>query len=127
MQTAAVLGMVWLAGAAGQAADWPQWRGPGRDGAWNETGIAESFPPSGLRISWRVPVGRGWSSPVVSHGRVYVTDAQVSRPTAQERVLCFDESTGRLLWKYQYSVDYPDWAFDPNVGGPRATPIIREG
>jgi outer membrane protein assembly factor BamB len=63
----------------------------------------------------------------VSHGHVYVTDAQVSRPTAQERVLCFDEMTGRLLWSHRYGVDYPDWAFEPNVGGPRATPIVGDG
>ena len=110
-----------------RADDWPQWRGPNRDGAWRETGIIESFPPGGLKISWRAPVGRGWSSPVVAQGRVYVTDAQVMRPTAKERVLCFDEVNGKLLWSHEYAVDYPEWAFDPNAGGPRATPIIRDG
>ena len=107
--------------------DWPQWRGPNRDGVWNETGILESFPSGGLKTSWRAPVGRGWSSPVVSQSRVYVTDAQVMRPVARERVLCFDETTGKLRWTHEYSVDYPDWAFEPTSGGPRATPIIRDG
>ena len=93
--------------AAMRADDWPQWRGPNRDGAWRETGIIESFPPGGLKISWRAPVGRGWSSPVVAQGRVYVTDAQVMRPTAKERVLCFDEVNGKLLWSHEYAVDYP--------------------
>jgi len=110
-----------------RAEDWPQFRGRNRDGVWNETGIMESFPPGGLKISWRAPVGRGWSSPVVAQGRVYVTDVQLTRPTAKERVLCFDEANGKLLWSRQYAVDYPDWAFDPNAGGPRATPIIRDG
>ncbi|MEK7677560.1 MAG: PQQ-binding-like beta-propeller repeat protein [Verrucomicrobiota bacterium] len=110
-----------------QAGDWPQWRGPNRDGAWNETGIMESFPPGGLKISWRAPVGRGWSSPVVAQGRVYITDVELVGPTARERVLCFAEATGKLLWSHRYAVDYPDWAFDPNAGGPRATPIIRDG
>jgi len=107
--------------------DWPEARGPNRDGVWNETGIMESFPPDGLKIAWRVPVGRGWSSPVVVQGRVYLTDAQVVRPTAKERVLCLDGATGKLLWSHQYDVDYPDWAFEPNAGGPRATPIIQNG
>jgi len=126
LQTSA-LGLSWLLAVAVPAEDWPQWRGPNRDGVWNETGIIESFPPGGLEISWRAPVGRGWSSPVVSQGRVYVTDVELTRPKARERVLCFDESTGKLLWSHPYAVDYPDWAFDPNAGGPRATPIIRDG
>src|ERR1043165_3329410 len=112
---------------AAAAEDWPQWRGPNRDGVWSETDIMESFPPGGLRISWRVPVGPGWSSPVVAKGRVYVTDVELARPMAKERVLCFEAATGKLLWKHQYAVDYPDWAFDPGAGGPRGTPIIRDG
>jgi outer membrane protein assembly factor BamB len=110
-----------------QADDWPQWRGPERNGVWNETGILESFPSSGLKITWHAPAGRGWSSPVVSQGRVYVTDVQVERAAAQERVLCFDEATGKRRWVHKYSVDYPDWAFEPSAGGPRATPIVRGG
>jgi len=87
----------------------------------------ESFPPGGLKISWRAPVGRGWSSPIVAQLRVYVTDVELDGQTARERVLCFDEVTGKLLWSHLYSVNYPDWAFDPAAGGPRATPIFREG
>jgi outer membrane protein assembly factor BamB len=54
-----------------QTEDWPQWRGPNRDGVWNETGILQTFPAEGLKIRWRAPVGPGWSSPVVIRGRVY--------------------------------------------------------
>lgn len=122
----ALAGLVALTAAA-RAEDWPQWRGPNRDGAWNETGIVESFPADGLKFSWRTPIGRGWSSPVVAQGRVFVTDVLVVRSNATERVLCFDEATGRLLWSHHYAVDYPDWALEPNAGGPRATPIIRGG
>jgi outer membrane protein assembly factor BamB len=109
------------------AEDWPQFRGQNRDNVWNETGIMESFPQGELKISWRAPVGRGWSSPVVAQGNVYVTDVQLSPPTAKERVLCFDEAKGKLLWTHEYAVAYPKWAFDPNAGGPRATPIVRDG
>ena len=52
-------------GAAASAEDWPQWRGLHRDGIWRETGILQSVPPEGLKILWRVPVGTGFSSPVV--------------------------------------------------------------
>ena len=121
------LGLSLLLSVVARAEDWPQWRGPNRDAVWNETGILDSFPTNGLKIAWRTPVGRGWSSPVVAQGRVYVTDVHVVRSNATERVLCFDEASGKLLWSHQYAVDYPDWAFDPNAGGPRATPIVRDG
>ncbi len=51
-----------LGPAVVQATDWPQWRGPNRDGVWAETGIVQTIPAEGLRIRWRVPVGPGWSS-----------------------------------------------------------------
>src|SRR6266566_7752430 len=60
--------------------DWAQWRGPNRDGVWNETGILKSFPAEGLKIRWRVPVGPGWSSPVVVQARVYLTDMRLEKP-----------------------------------------------
>ncbi len=109
------------------ADDWPQWRGPSRDGAWNETGIMESFPPGALPVSWRMPVGRGWSSPVVAGGRVYVTDVEGAGKSARERVLAFAAGTGQPVWQHTYPVAYPGWALGPDGGGPRATPIIHEG
>jgi outer membrane protein assembly factor BamB len=107
--------------------DWLQWRGPNRDGVWNETGIPETFPASGLDKTWRVSVGRGWSSPIVAQGRVFVTDVEVAPPKATEHVLCLDEASGRQLWIHQYEAHYPPWAFEPNAGGPRATPIFCDG
>src|SRR5262249_48963119 len=110
----------------GRAEDWPQWRGPRRDGVWSETGIRETFAPKSLKVRWRVPVGRGWSSPVVARGRVYVTDSQLSRPKVHERILCFAEETGKLLWSYAYEVKYPDWVFTPGQEtGPSATPLVE--
>lgn len=110
------------------ADDWPQWRGPDRDGAWRETGIMESFPPGGLKVRWRIPVGPGWSSPVVSKGRVFLTDARYEKPKAWERIQCFEETTGRQLWIQSYEVTYPDWAFIPeHGGGPATTPIVEAG
>jgi outer membrane protein assembly factor BamB len=126
LAAALILSFQW-AGAA-RADDWPEWRGQNRDGAWNEIGISPSFPTGGLKIRWHVPVGPGFSSPVVAQGRVYLTDVHLTRPKAQERVLCFEATTGQDLWAYSYDVDYPDWAFDPkNPAGPRATPIVRDG
>ena len=121
--------VVVLCGArAIQAADWPQWRGPNRDGVWNETGILRTFPAEGLKIRWRAPVGPGWSSPVVVRGRVYLTDMVLAKPRAWERLQCFKESTGKPLWNRAYELAYPDWAFIPeHGGGPAATPIVEDG
>lgn len=110
------------------AEDWPQFRGPRRDGVWRETGRLASFPSDGLKIRWRQPVGFGFSSPVICDGRVLVTDAQLENPPARERILCFDEATGKPLWTHSYEVTYPDWAFVPGQGtGPTATPVAADG
>ncbi|MEO6184180.1 MAG: PQQ-binding-like beta-propeller repeat protein [Verrucomicrobiota bacterium] len=111
-----------------RAADWPQFRGPNRDNVWNETGILKTFPAEGLKIRWRAPVGPGWSSPVVVRGRVYLTDMRLEKPRAWERIQCFKESTGKLLWSRESELVYPDWAFIPeHGGGPAATPIVEDG
>ena len=108
-----------------RAGDWPQFRGPNRDSVWNETGILQTFPAEGLKIRWHAPVGAGNSSPVVTGGRVFVTDSETEKPKAWERVHCFDEKTGKLLWTYRDEVDYPN-AFDPkNPAGPCPTPIAE--
>ena len=122
-----IAAFAWL-GAAACADDWPQFRGPNRDGVWNETGVMQTFPAEGLKLRWRVPVGSGLSSPIVSGGRVFLCDAERKKPRAWERVHCLDEKTGRLLWTHSDEVNYPDWAFDPsNPAGPDATPIAAGG
>jgi len=128
MGLAALLALSWPVTAELRAEDWPQWRGLNRDGVWNETGILQTFPAGGLKIRWRVPVGPGWSSPVVVRGRVYLTDMRLEKPKAWERIRCFEESTGKLLWSYASELVYPKWAFIPeHGGGPAATPIVEDG
>src|SRR5262245_25259107 len=111
-----------------KAEDWPQWRGIHRDGRWDETGVLDSFPAEGLKPKWRTAVGYGFSSPVIAQGKVFLADAKLEPPKAEERVLCFDEATGKSLWSHAYPVPYPDWAFVPGQGGgPSATPIVESG
>jgi outer membrane protein assembly factor BamB len=111
-----------------RADDWPQFRGPRRDATFNETGLLASFPADGLAIKWRRPVGRGWSSPVVADGRVFVTHSVLMKPLAKERIQCFDEATGNPLWNYDYDIIFPDWSFEPGGGGPPCpTPIVDGG
>ncbi len=85
---------------ASNADDWPQWRGPQRDGVWRESGLVERIPESGLAVRWRAKVGPGWSSPVMAQGCVYVTDSELVRPKARERIHCFDEASGKVLWTH---------------------------
>src|SRR5947209_7565322 len=123
MRLITVLTLPLLLAVAVQADDWPQFRGPNRDGVWSEKGILESFPAEGLKVRWRASVGFGWSSPVVAKGRVYVTDSELMKPKATERVHCFDDATGKVIWTYSYDVLYPDWAFPSRQEGrPTATP-----
>jgi outer membrane protein assembly factor BamB len=125
---AAALTLPLLLSAALRAEDWPQWRGPNRDGVCGETGLLQAFPAEGLKVRWRVPVGWGWSSPVVAQGSVYLADSVVVKPKAKERVHCFDETSGKALWTHVYEVAYEDWAFDPKQEvGPVATPIVQNG
>ncbi len=99
--------------------DWPQWRGADRSGRWLEDGIATQLPPGQMPIVWSVPIGAGYSGPVVANGRVMVTDRQEN----SERVLCFSESDGKLLWNHEYpcryTISYP--------AGPRASVSVQGG
>src|SRR5262249_34553160 len=114
-----------LQAATVQGIDWPQFRGPNRDGSWEETGVLETFPLEGLKVKWRRPVGGGWSSPVVAQGRAFVFDVEMTKPSVRERLHCFDERTGKVLWVYAYEEQYGDWAYVPERGaGPTATPIV---
>lgn len=108
--------------AVPHAADWPQWRGPERDGSWSETGLLKSFPKDGLKRRWSVPVGGGYSGPTVADGRVFVTD-RVEDPQL-ERVHGVDFKTGRKLWTHSYPVDYREVNYP---AGPRAAVSVSDG
>jgi outer membrane protein assembly factor BamB len=103
--------------------DWPQWRGPRRDGSWNETGVIDRFDSPKLDRRWRVDLSSGYSGPTVARGRVYVTDRVVTfEQTA--RVHCFDADTGESLWTHAYSCAYRDVGYD---AGPRASVLVHDG
>lgn len=106
-----------------RADDWPQWRGPRRDGTWNETGIVEKFPDKQLKLRWRQPIGPGYSGPTVADGRVFVTDRQVE-PKQVERIHCFDWQTGKPLWTHEYECRYRNVGYE---AGPRAAVSLDGG
>ena len=112
-----------LFSAQTSAIDWPQWRGPNRDGIWQETGIVQKFDTPQLPIRWRAKIAGGYSGPTVANGRVYVTD-RLASPTQLERVHCFDALTGKRIWSYAYECKYERVE---HGDGPRASVTIDDG
>jgi outer membrane protein assembly factor BamB len=104
------------------AAEWPQWRGPNRNGVWHEKGIVQKFDSPQLQPRWRAKIKNGYSGPTVANGRVYVTD-RLTTPTQLERVHCFDAMTGQPIWSYPYECVYRNFEFR---NGPRASVTIDD-
>jgi outer membrane protein assembly factor BamB len=101
--------LVWLVALSSSMAiaqDWPQWRGPQRDGIWPEDGIRSDLPDGQLPIAWSTEIGSGYSGPTVAGGRVYVMDRMVSDRKETERVLCLDSGSGKIVWKHEYDAPY---------------------
>ena len=97
------------------AADWPQWRGPHRDGVSSDTGLLESWPAGGPRLVWKTQgLGEGYSSFAVVGDRLYTQGQQGN----QEFVLAFDTNTGQQLWKIPNGRAY----HESRGNGPRGTP-----
>jgi outer membrane protein assembly factor BamB len=104
------------------AEDWPEWRGKGRGGIWNESGILDKFPEKGLTAVWRAPLHGGFAGPAVAAGRVFVTDfKKITGMKGTERALCLDERTGKILWTREWDADYQGISYGT---GPRATPTV---
>lgn len=103
------------------AQDWPQWRGVNRDSKVSGFKVPATWPTD-LQQTWKVTVGTGDATPVLSGNKIYLN----SRQGDQETVLCLDASTGKELWKSQY----PSMAVTGPAAshpGPRATPAIADG
>lgn len=108
---------------AAHADEWPQWRGPNRDGVWAETGLIDEFEAPRIEVKWRIPISSGYSGPTVADGRVYVTD-YVAAPKQTERVHCVDWETGETVWSHTYACPYRGISYQ---AGPRASVLIDEG
>jgi len=115
--------VVSLLGIEARATDWPQWRGPNRDGVWREKGIVQKFGEGPLQVRWRAKIANGYSGPTVADGRVYVTD-RLASPAQVERVHCFDAMTGDGLWSHTYGCKYERIE---QRNGPRASVTVNDG
>jgi len=105
--------------------DWPEMRGPNRDGKSAETGLPEKWALNGENFLWRAPYG-GRSAPIVMGNHVYVQNPAGRDADLQERVMCLDADTGKVVWEYKFNVFQSDvpthrvgWASpaaDPETG-----------
>ena len=78
------------------AADWPQWRGPNRDGISKETGLVKEWPKEGPKLLWQVTdLGDGYSTPAIVGGRLYVLS---NKGNDNEFVQARDVKDGKEIW-----------------------------
>ena len=99
-----------------EEADWPQWRGPNRDGISNETGLLKSWPAEGPKALWRVPIGEGYAGISISEGHLYTMGAEGD----DEFVVCLNAETGKEIWRVRVGDKFTEGQGD----GPRSTPTV---
>jgi outer membrane protein assembly factor BamB len=108
------------AAAEEKKSEWPQWRGPNRDGAVLGVKVPKKWPRT-LTEEWKVEVGEGYSSPVVSGGKVFV----FTREEDNEVVRCFDVATGKKRWESKpCPAPYKPGPAAPGDDKPRSTPTV---
>ena len=99
---------------------WTNYRGPARDGRYDEAPIRTAWPAEGLPLLWKQPIGGGYASFVVAEGMAFT----IEQRRRQEIVAAYDVETGRELWTHG-----SDAEFIESMGGdgPRATPTWEAG
>ncbi len=108
-----------LAAAAPSQNYWTNFRGPKRDGKYEEASVSTSWPANGLRQLWKQPVGIGHASFVVADGKAYTIEQRRS----QEVVAAYDINNGHEVWTQKWNAQFTDSTGD----GPRATPTWDQG
>ena len=83
---------------------WPQWRGPERDGWSRETDLLTKWPASGPEQLWQAPASVGYSNLAVAGGKA-ITLLQDDK---DEAVVCWNAATGQELWRFKYPARYLD-------------------
>jgi outer membrane protein assembly factor BamB len=104
-----------------KANDWPQWRGPQRNGISQETGLLKEWPKDGPKLQWKATeIGSGYSTPAVVGERLYVL---ANEGLENEFVEALDASNGKRIWSAKLGrVGRPKQ--DPNFPAARSTPTV---
>ena len=106
--------------SSGPAPYWTDFRGPKRDGTYEEVPVLADWPAAGLTPLWKQPVGGGYASFVVARGRAFT----IEQRGPQEVVAAYDVATGRELWTNSWSAEFRE---SMGGDGPRATPTWADG
>jgi len=105
------------------AQDWPQWRGPNRDGAITSFREPTAWPES-LRQQWRIDVGSGYATPLLIGNRIYT----FTRLGEEEVVQALDASSGKTIWRTGYAAPFQmNNATARHGPGPKSTPVHAGG
>src|SRR5688572_6759734 len=105
-----------LIASTGRSADWPQWRGPERTGhVPHGEPVPETLPSP--KVAWRLKVGEGLASPVVTEGKVFYFDAVLSKETLH----ALDANSSKELWNATIDDTFAD---TQGPAGPRCTPVV---
>src|SRR5438552_15369468 len=93
-----------LATSPVMAADWYNWRGPWQNGVSPEVNLPDKWSPdpkaTDNNLIWKAPYGCR-STPLVMNGRVYIINYLGEKETIQERVMCLDAGSGKVVWEYK--------------------------
>jgi outer membrane protein assembly factor BamB len=103
------------------APDWPQWRGPNRDGKALGFTAPKTWPKE-LTRKWKVTVGDGVATPALAGGKLYV----FTRQEGNEVMRCLDAATGQELWQDKYESAGPTGP-SSRFSGPRSSPAVADG
>ena len=98
---------------------WTSFRGPNRDGRYEEMAVSAAWPAQGPPLLWKQPIGLGYASFVIADRRAYT----IEQRRGKETVAAYDLDTGRELWTQSWNAVYTDSTGD----GPRATPTWDDG
>lgn len=104
------------------AQDWPQWRGPNRNGAASGFVAPETWPKA-LTQKWTVAVGSGDATPALVGGKLYT----FTRQGGDEVTLCLDAATGKEIWKDTFAVAAVTGPSARAHSGPRSSPAVGNG
>jgi outer membrane protein assembly factor BamB len=105
-----------LSEQVGTTKDWPQWRGPHRDGVSTETDLLTEWPSGGPPVLWEAKVGEGFASVVVAKGRAFT----IFQDGNNESIVSWDAQTGKEYWRFSYQAHFTN----RYGNGPRSTPSV---
>lgn len=115
-----------LAALPAVAADWPQWRGPKRDGKSGDTGLLAAWPDGGPKLAWKLDnVGTGYGQVAVVGDRLYLVGGDAKKG-AKESVSCLSAANGKELWRTPLDTSAAKFS-EGWGGGPRSTPTVANG